>query len=545
METDDTVVQKTEPLATAPVEPLRESHATTLSRHISTKADLLHQSQPHVALDHEEQERTRRASPLMAAFGVALLCVLPVFDGTGWAKLLVQVTLAFGLAAMGWLWWTARLDSPIKRWQLSTCWYIVFVSVCATMVFFGVSSPGTTMVALALALIAQGQSVGLARIAYLTAMSIVGLIGFLDVFAISRDPGMIRVTGMGRLELFVGHFLIQGTLLSAYLLGRYGRQSSSKAITKVQSAMRELAQQEVLIREAKDDVQRALNIGGVGRLSGQTVGNYRLFEIIGHGGMGEVYRAEHQMLATPAAVKIIHRHLCLDEELSQRFIREAQLSASLESSHIVRVLDAGYDLHGVFIAMELLSGQDLATRLRHHGLLSLGELQQLAAQIGRGIDIAAKESIVHRDIKPQNLFRVHEDERADAEALWKILDFGVARASTGESLTQTSSIIGTPSYMSPEQATGGSVDHRCDLHALTSVLYRACTGFAPFTGDNGHAVLYSVVHHKPEPPSKAANLPVALDAFFAKGFAKDPDARYQSGDALARALSAACASKAA
>jgi serine/threonine-protein kinase len=242
--------------------------------------------------------------------------------------------------------------------------------------------------------------------------------------------------------------------------------------------------------------------------------------------------------------------LCSDEKLLDRFLREAQLSASVESPYIVRVLDAGMVVQGPFIAMELLQGEDLATHFQVEGLLSLSELLALATQVGAGLDAAAGAKIVHRDIKPQNLFLVDTDAHPGDSQVHKhgalhckILDFGVARVMSGQAeLTQGDTILGTPSYMSPEQATGKVTDHRTDLHALAAVLYRGCTGFLPFTGENSQAVLYAVVHSMPPDPSELAGLPESLDSFFAKAFAKNPDDRYQSGLELSNALGRACAS---
>ena len=204
-------------------------------------------------------------------------------------------------------------------------------------------------------------------------------------------------------------------------------------------------------------------------------------------------------------------------------------------------------VQGPFIAMELLQGIDLATHFQVNGQLDLVELQDLAAQVGAGLDAAAQAKIVHRDIKPQNLFLVHQ-EAGDSEAerhgslYCKILDFGVARVMSGQAeITQGETILGTPSYMSPEQATGKVTDHRADLHARAAVLYRACTGFLPFTGENSQAVLYAVVHDMPKAPSTVADLPESLDSFFVKAFAKAPDDRFQSGRELSESLVKACA----
>ena len=255
------------------------------------------------------------------------------------------------------------------------------------------------------------------------------------------------------------------------------------------------------------------------------------------------YRASHTRSNALAAVKIIHAHLAEDDDFIKRFLREAKLSAAANSPHIVSVLDTGEAEGGPYIAMELLSGIDLSGYLSSasaQGTLSLEHLQCLARQVGEGLDAAAEAGIVHRDIKPQNIFLEGGLETAAMHC--KILDFGVARAITqGATLTRGSSLLGTPAYMAPEQAKGESVDHRADLHALAAVLYRAGTGLPPFVGETAMAVLLSVVNDMPVQASEAG-MPWQFDDFFTKAFAKDPAKRFQRGADLSAAFARACAS---
>jgi hypothetical protein len=532
-----------------------DSAHTIVDEHFlrSTAKELLDSTEPTAALLHEEKARTRRIAPIMAAIAVVAAACLPLFGGTPWAKNLLYLTLAASIAAMLWIWWLAFQPKRVG-WQTTFARSTAFSATCAASIYFGIFSPAPIVMALAVVIFALHAHVGLARGTYIAAALTQATITALDALQIVPDPGLIRADDMDTPEKLVGQFLVQFLLLAGYLLGRITRASSSEALAMTQQAMRELARREVIAREAREGAMRALNIGGIGRLSGSVFGNYKLAEIIGHGGMGEIYRAEHVTLKTPAAVKVLHPHLCHDTKQMERFLREAQLSASLDSPYIVRVLDASGSPQGQFIAMELLKGHDLATHLQTKGLLSLKLLLQLADQVGQGLDAAAKADIVHRDIKPQNLFlaetaskdenrkkkRAKSESQEEPELHCKILDFGVARAMSGGNLTQGESVLGTPNYMAPEQATGKTIDHRADLHALMGVLYRACTGFVPFTGESSQAILYSVVHEMPEPPSVRGGLPESLDSFFSKGFAKDPDARYQSGKELYEALERAC-----
>jgi serine/threonine-protein kinase len=531
LETDETVFAAAGVSLVAPQE-VDEEFLRTSARELAESAD------PIAALHHEEQVRTGKVTPIAVALALLAMALLPLFGGTPWAKNLLYTTLVICIVCMSWLWSMVYRDIPIRDWHWTVGWGVAFQATCATCIFFGVYSPAPIIMAMAIVIYAQGRDLLLARIIYAAAALTQASVSLLDAFGIADDPGLVQVDELTTIEKLSGQLLVQCLLATAYVVGRVQRKSSTAAIAKTQEAMQELARREVVAREAREEIRRALNIGGAGRYSGQVFGSFKLAEVIGQGGMGEVYRAEHETLGTQAAVKVIHPNLCHDEKVLQRFLREAQLSASLQSPHIVRVLDAG-GVEKPYLAMELLHGCDLASHFQDWGLLSLELLQELAEQVSMGLDAAAEAGIVHRDIKPQNLFLVQDESSTELHC--KILDFGVARAMSGQAaLTVGDVVLGTPNYMAPEQALGESMDHRSDLYALVSVLYRACTGFAPFGGDSPHAVLYSVVHDMPQPPSQRAALPGALDAFFAKGFAKNPDDRYQSGQELSEALKRAC-----
>ncbi len=553
MEIDETVFQADDASDSVVIDPVvlndPEVEATRVddNNRRSTAREVLSSSEPTAALRHQERARTRRVAPLMAMVSIACLSSLHLFGGTPWAKLLLYLTLGASVVAMLWLWWLAT-RGPVQGWQTTMARSTAVSAACGACVFFGVFSPAPVVLVLAIIIFSQSKNLNLARGVYIGAAGTQGLITLLDSLQIAADPGLITAEALSPVQRIVAQALVQLLLLAGYLLGRFTRRSSGEALAMTHKAMQELARGEVIAMEAREGAQRAFNIGGAGRLSGSVFGSFRLAEVVGYGGMGEIYRAEHVTLGTPAAVKIIHPHLCSDEELLKRFLREAQLSASAQSPFIVRVIDAGMVVQGPYIAMELLHGQDLATHFQVVGQLNLVELQDLATQVGAGLDAAARANIVHRDIKPQNLFLVDQEATTDdpnaekhGSLYCKILDFGVARAMSGQAeLTQGDTVLGTPNYMSPEQATGKVADHRADLHALAAVLYRACTGFLPFTGENSQAVLYAVVHYMPTPPSRRAPLPPSLDLFFEKAFAKKPEDRFQSGLELSQALAQAC-----
>ena len=495
------------------------------------------------ALVHEERERTRQVALFMAGLGLFAAAGLTFFGGTLWVKRLLQGSLAFGILSMLWLWWRAAHHKAVDDWRANVAWAIGFFCTCANTMYFGAYSPAPAIMVMAVVIFSMGRSRALAITLYALAALTEASISILDATGLMDDPGILTASGLTTVERIAGQVLVQSLLIAGFWLGRSSRRATTEAIAKMQDALREVARREVIAHEAQDKVRRALNIGGAGRYSSATFGNYLLSELIGHGGMGEVYRATNRQTNQAAAVKVIHNHLLRDEQFLLRFLREAKLSATANSPYIVSILETGQTDEGPYLAMELLEGIDLSGYLSAHAdsLMTLDQLQCLATQVGEGLDAAAKAGIVHRDIKPQNIFLSGGVTNAVPPLHCKILDFGVARATSADAtVTRGSSLLGTPAYMAPEQALGIPADHRADLHALVAVLYRAGTGLQPFTGENAHAVMLKVSRDMP-PPASQCGLPAALDAFFEKGFAKDPEKRYQSGADLSRAFASACA----
>jgi serine/threonine-protein kinase len=219
----------------------------------------------------------------------------------------------------------------------------------------------------------------------------------------------------------------------------------------------------------------------------------------------------------------------------RRFLREVRIAASLDSPHVVRVLEVGDESAPLpYLAMERLEGEDLAQILRREERLQPASLIDLVRQVGRGVRAAADAGIVHRDLKPQNLFRTAGEPR-----IWKILDFGVSKlVESGSTLTQGET-IGTPQYMAPEQARAAEVDTRADLYALGAIAYRALTSHQPFKGDNVADIVLAVVGSMPVRPTALVPVHRDVDLALAIAIAKAPGDRFQSAEGLADALEAA------
>jgi serine/threonine-protein kinase len=264
-------------------------------------------------------------------------------------------------------------------------------------------------------------------------------------------------------------------------------------------------------------------------------GRYRLEEKIGEGGMGSVYVAHDQELDRRVAVKVLAANLVTDDEVVERFEREARLTAKLDHPNIAPVYDVGRHEGRPFIVMKLLEGDTLADLLRTKGALSSDETLKLMRQVAAGLDYIHGKGFIHRDIKAGNIF-VSPTGHAT------ILDFGILRPrSAGQGLTRTGKVMGTPHYMAPEQALGmRDVDHRVDIYALGVVLFECLTGTLPFDADSELRLIQMQAHAPPPDVLKRAPWiakPVA--EVMRRALAKRPDDRFNSGAELVKALEAA------
>jgi serine/threonine protein kinase len=253
---------------------------------------------------------------------------------------------------------------------------------------------------------------------------------------------------------------------------------------------------------------------------------YRKLERIGDGGMGVVWKALDTRLQRPVALKFLPEAWSRDPVAKQRFLLEAQAAAALDHPNICTLHEIAETPDGqMFFVMACYDGETLKSRLAR-GPLPWREAVEIAREVARGLGGAHRQGIVHRDIKPANIMITARGEV-------KILDFGVAKSAARAGLTRTGTAVGTPTHMSPEQVKGWAVDQRTDLWSLGVVLYEMVAGRLPFRADLEHAVLYSIVHQEPEPPSALRpEVPRALDLVVARALAKDAADRYTSAEEL-------------
>jgi eukaryotic-like serine/threonine-protein kinase len=258
------------------------------------------------------------------------------------------------------------------------------------------------------------------------------------------------------------------------------------------------------------------------------LGRYELLEVLGHGAMGVVYKAQDAFLDRVVAVKTYRQDIPITNDVKRRFDREVRTASKLVHPNIVVVLDGGLEQGVPFLAMEFVDGPTLGAELRRRGRLPVEEAMSIILDIAEGLEFAHAHGVVHRDLKPANVLL--------SAGRAKIADFGVAKLmSSGTAATATA--VGTPSYMAPEQIEGRSVDTRTDVFALGILAYELLTGRAPFTGEGWTQVLYQIMNVEPPAPTSIdPKLPAALDTALGRALAKDPAKRTPDVGTLAAEL---------
>jgi serine/threonine protein kinase len=273
---------------------------------------------------------------------------------------------------------------------------------------------------------------------------------------------------------------------------------------------------------------------------GQSVGNYNVTAKLGEGGMGMVFLAEHPVIGSKVALKAIHPEFVRNAEVVSRFVNEAKAVNQIGHDHIVDITDFGNTSDDSFyFIMEYLQGETLADLIKTEGRLSPARSLKIAAQIADALNASHEHGVIHRDLKPDNIFLIVRDGVQD---FVKVLDFGLAKLTHGDELatrnTRAGSVMGTPYYMSPEQCEGKvEIDHRSDIYSLGVILFEMLTGKIPFGGAGYGEIL--VKHITVQPPAARGivpDLPPALDLILFRALAKDPKARFQTMLELQQAL---------
>jgi eukaryotic-like serine/threonine-protein kinase len=480
----------------------------------------------------EEIARTRIFALVAGVFAIFLGATLPLLGGDRTAKrvlagllLVMAISCALFVRAL-------RRDEGYTTARAIAFTYVCTLTAFAGIWYFGIFSAAVAIIPFGIAFFGLGQSSGTVFVAYSFCAGLYAALAGIVLTNVVPDTGIARVPGLDATAKFIVVALIEGIFFATFWLQRRTRATTLAALEQHDRTVRALSQRDALLREAKGELAHAIQAGGVGHWSDATVGGYKLGRVIGRGAVGEVYEAVRTVDGEPAAVKLLHPQVLRQAAVVERFLREARIVASLDVPSVVRVLDVSpADAEVPFLAMERLSGIDLSDYLREHRRMGVRGVLSMVRQVGLGLDAAHAAGIVHRDLKPRNLFLSRQGERE----MWKILDFGVARAQGEETITSRQ-VVGTPNYMAPEQANGREVSHRTDLFALGVIAYRALTGHPAFDGETTAEILYKVVHRMPLRPSAAAPLPPDIDLALAVAMAKDPVDRFASPAELVRAL---------
>ncbi len=483
------------------------------------------------ALDRSDLARSRvfHIFGILAPIGAVAMSL--AIGGDRVARLAFWIgACVLAVCNVGLLYLTSSPERYDERWE-GVFWVISTLSVQPAVIYFGPFSAVVMVDILGIMFIALGRRQGTALA---TAAVCIG--GHLAItipimLGLYVDRGVLSSVIAGREQLWMAEGLIVVFLISSYALARWARAANTRALAELQSALRVIGDQQQALAEV-DDAEARQRRAAEGRWSHQVLGGFRLGVVLGRGAMGEVYEAEGPG-AQLAAVKLLDAHAAASPGLVERFGREMDIAARLESPYIVKVLSVSpLDAPVPYIAMERLHGTDLAKRLRTETRLPADELMLLIDQVSRGLEVARLAGVVHRDLKPHNLF--HHDH-----STWKILDFGVSKLMDSEGTLTGDGIVGTPQYMAPEQASGGDVTHLADVYALGAIAYRCLTGRSPFKGKDLAELVYQVVHQQPQRPSALGRVSGAVEDVLAVAMAKDPRNRFASARSFAQAFIAA------
>jgi len=498
---------------------------TSVSTSLTTASD---------ALRSEEVERTRAF--LRVGWGVAagVIVLTLLVPGNRTIATALLSLLAVGLLASVLVYQRLRDSTRFEPRQLTALALVCVVCGQLGILYVGFSSAAPILAALGLYFFCRTESALVASAIYALAAGGHLVLAILIISGTIEDPGFYKVRPSLTVSAQVGgQFILQVGYLLAFVVARLGRRVSMTAIDELQAATRLAAQRDEQLHELRQDLDRALKIGGPGRFTGHTVGAWELGNVLGRGAMGEVYEGRHTSSGDPAAVKLLRRELLGARDYVVRFLREVRAASLFDTPHVVRILEASSPEDPIpFLAMERLRGDSLSDVLRRTPILTPTRTASLVRAVAEVLERAREVGLVHRDLKPANLWLSDEDGH---DGPWKVLDFGIAHLGDSTGTLTHGHVVGTPSYMAPEQARGNAVDHRADVYGLAAVLYRATTGCIPFNSKDTPTLLYMVVHQMPVRPGAITSVSPEVEAVLAIGLAKSPDARFQTAAELADA----------
>jgi eukaryotic-like serine/threonine-protein kinase len=490
---------------------------------------------PREAMHDDEVARTRAFAKMALVVAAGVSVALAIAGGEPTAKALAFGALGSMFVSVGALIHVLRDPKRFSHTLVAVAAVPGFLAILAGVNYWGVASPAAAVMIFGIYFFSLGEN---ALAVYgLYALGAGGhlLLALLITSGAIPELGLVKSTSFVVRDQIISQLVIQMLYAAALVFGRRSRRVTIEAVARLEQAVRQVSVREALLAEARQELDRQLRIGGPGRYTEQVVGSYRLGNLLGRGGMGEVYEAQNVHDGRAAAVKLLHPSALGDAAALGRFTREATVAAKLRSPHVAAVLEVGTTAGEIpFIAMERLRGTDLAGELRRVRRLRPDDVISLVRQVAAALGEAHAAGVVHRDLKPSNLFLAEGETPT-----WKVLDFGVSKvAGHGGTLT-AGRVVGTPGYMSPEQAKGEDVDKRADTFSLAAIAYRCLTGHPPFTGKDVPTTMYEVASKMPTQPSQLQDLPRDVDRVLAIGLAKDPRHRFPDASAFADAMVAA------
>jgi len=514
-----------DPVHALPTQALPRKKSPTDSHHTKYSTT----TSPAEAMRLEEIARSQIFLKVVIATGFAGMAIAMWTRADAFAFRVVMAGCAITLVGATWMLSVVRDPAKYTARSIVLPALVIALGAFGGVYYWGVASPTAAMIAYGIYFFSLGSSAPLITGMYALVSVLHGALIVLIMAGALHDRGIVSIEHLRPIDQLGVLAVVEFLYFITFYTARVSQRVTLEHVSKLEQAVRGVAQREALLAEARAELDRAIAVGGPGRFTDQTVGSFRLGVLIGRGGMGEVYEAQSTTTGGEAAVKLLHPGTLAEPTHVARFVREAETAAKLDCPYVVKVLEVGTTAGAVpFLAMERLRGHDLAHQLRRQRKLQLPQAVPLIEQIALGLEAAREAGIVHRDLKPHNVFLADQD----GGQRWKILDFGVSKQGGSGTLTR-GHVVGTPAYMAPEQARGEDVDHRADVYSLAAILYRAVTGHPAFTGKDVPTTLYDVVYRVPTQPSMLAAVSGDIDRVLALGLAKDPKDRFATALELA------------
>ena len=484
------------------------------------------------SFDAQEMIHAQTWSKVLGFLCAITGALIGLVEGHADLKLAAQAACFVLVPVCFWVSQRAAQPGGYTRFVYRAFGWTASLSSLPVIYFLGVFSPAPLTLTLGISFFGLARDPFYAWIIPLSATLGYFLLALGIVLGIIPDMGMLATSvydDTGRIFMTV---MVPLVLLCTLWCAQKSRQTLVGALEKAHSSAYQAEAREFQLHEVNQEINavRRYGAGKSGRFSGEMAGPFRLEAVVGRGAMGEVYLGYHRDSRVRVAVKILSETEGCDPSNLARFLREGDMLRAVKDSHVVQVYQVGRldgPISSHFIAMEYLEGEDLAAVLRQSGVMSVDEVTQCLDEITVGLSAVHRAGIVHRDLKPQNLFCT----TFNGVKSWKLLDFGVSKFEGSQGTLTCNQLVGTPAFMSPEQARSIDVDMRSDVFSLGAIAYRALTGRTPFAAEELPGVLYKIVYeHAPVPSSYVVDIPKDIERVLAVALCKNPVNRFQSAE---------------